>query len=227
MSDTFRPAAGRRPRGAARVTHSPGRRGLAALRVPLVAGVALTLCLLAPVGCAKAAKPAASPATQHAATGAGSENTEPASPRDDAVVWGVGGDSAFFVATAEQAADLTESGPYGRDVPKMEVKALDPVKLATLHQIVMGLDELDLDVDEPVDVDRPEGPWLVVIHDDVTAAIGRLGDGRLSAVSAAWAATDEWRGAPADGLIPYVRELRDLARQARPPARRLYLWMSL
>jgi hypothetical protein len=133
----------------------------------------------------------------------------------------------FFVATTEQAADAASSGPYGHEVPAMLAKSIDPVKVATLLRIIRGLADVDLNVADPVDVDRPEGPWLDVIHDEVTTAIAHLADDRISAVGTAWATTEEWHGAAASELIPMVRELRDLARQAHPPSHRLYLWMSL
>jgi hypothetical protein len=135
----------------------------------------------------------------------------------------------FFVTTADHAAALALPGPYEREVSAVLAQSIDPVKVASLYKLATGLDELVDSVHEPVDVDRPDGPWLVVLRDEVTAAIAGLSDDRLSAVSDSWAATEEWHrdGASAGLLVPIVRELRDLARQAQPPSRRLYLWMSL
>jgi hypothetical protein len=135
----------------------------------------------------------------------------------------------FFVATAAQAAAASLTGPHEHEVPAMLAKSIDPVKVATLYELAARLDDPLDDVDDPVDVDRPDGPWLVVIRDEVATGIAALPDDRLAAVSDAWAATEEWDldGAAAGLLVPVVRELRDLARQAQPPTHRLYLWMSL
>jgi len=134
----------------------------------------------------------------------------------------------FFVTTPEQATALARSGPNGRPVPMVLAKSVDPVKVATLHQLITGSSAPVDQVDEPVVTESESGPWLVAISAEVTGAIGALADDRLTSVGIAWAATDEWvlDGAASHELIPLVRDLRDLARRALPPAR-LYLWISL
>ena len=69
----------------------------------------------------------------------------------------------------------------------------------------------------------------MAIRDKATATIAGIPDDRLSTVAAAWAATTEWQadGAEPGHLEPLIGQLRDLARAANPPAKRLYLWMSL
>lgn len=146
-----------------------------------------------------------------------------------AIVPDVGVLTEFFVADADQAAALAVPGPLDSDVPTLLAKSIDPVKVATLYQIAAGLTEEVDETDDPVDTKRPEGPWLVVIRDEVTSAFAAVSDDLLPSVSQQWAATEEWTldGGTANDLLPVVRGLRDLARQAQPPDRRLYLWMSL
>jgi hypothetical protein len=135
----------------------------------------------------------------------------------------------FFIATADQAVAVSLSGPQDRDLPAVLAKWIHPLRLATLYAIAEGHGDTEVEVDIPVDVDRPDGPWLFAIRDEVTAAIAAVTDERLDSVGNAWAMTEEWqrdRG-PASEVISIFRELRDLARRADPPAQRMYLWMCL
>jgi hypothetical protein len=135
----------------------------------------------------------------------------------------------YFVATADQAAAVALRGPQDRGVPAVLAKWILPMRLGTLYAIAVGLGEADAEVDEPVDVDRPDGPWLMVIRDEVTATIAAVADEDLASVGNAWAMTEEWQRdrAPASEVVSIFGELRDLARQADPPTRRMYLWMCL
>jgi hypothetical protein len=134
----------------------------------------------------------------------------------------------FFVATFEQAALLGSGGPRGH-VPSVVAKRVDPVKVASLYRIATAAEARIGSVEDPVDVARPNGPWLLVIKDEVTAALAAMADERITEIADAWAGTEEWQR---DGVAPgHLRDLvgtiRDLARQADPPSVRLYLWMSL
>ena len=103
------------------------------------------------------------------------------------------------------------------------------MKVSTLIRIVSNGNGALEDAHEPVDVDHLDGPWLVVIRDEVTSAIAGVLDHEIPMVASAWAATEEWQtdGGDHEFLGPLVGELRDLARQARPPKERLYLRISL
>ena len=133
----------------------------------------------------------------------------------------------LFVADADRALELVEDGPaVADDVPAVLAKSITDVTLASLHRIAAPGSRAATEVTASVSVDRSEGPWLVVVADEITAAIAAIGDDRLDEVAHAWASTDEWRYATAEELAPLVRELRDVAREASPE-RRLYLWMCL
>lgn len=142
---------------------------------------------------------------------------------------GVGVLTDYFVATADQAAALALRGPQHGRLPAMQAKWILPMRLGALYAIIADLGEADPEVDEPVDVDRPDGPWLTVIRDEVTAAIAAVSDESVASVGNAWAMTEEWQRDPASAeeVIAIVRELRKLAQHAGPPARRMYLWMCL
>jgi hypothetical protein len=136
----------------------------------------------------------------------------------------------FFIASADQAAKLAEDGPQDASVPAVFGKDVDTVKIATLNRLIIDpAGELRLDIDEPVNVDQPDGPWLFVMRDEVTAAIGGLADDQISAAAQNWAATEEWLRDLGDSanLAPFLGDLRDLARRADPPVLRLYHWICL
>jgi hypothetical protein len=134
----------------------------------------------------------------------------------------------FFVADAAQALALAVDGP-GSEVPAVMAKSVDSVKLATLYRLVTGGHPVIDEVEAPIATDLEDGPWLTVISDRVTVALGQLPDHRIDEVADAWTATDEWRAdrAAREDIRVLLRDLRDLARQAEPPARRLYLWTCL
>lgn len=135
----------------------------------------------------------------------------------------------FFVTGPDRAALLAFTSLDGSGVPMFEAKSIDPVKVSTLFRIASN-GRADLaTVHDRVDVDRREGPWLVVIRDEVTEVIAGIADDEIAQVADAWAATQEWRLDHAEPgvLSPVLRQLRDLARQAAPPAERLYLRISL
>ncbi len=135
----------------------------------------------------------------------------------------------FFVLTAHQAALLLDNESAPAELPQVWAKWVDPVKVSTLFRIASNGDTELQDVDEPVDMDRPDGPWLLVIRDEVTQCFAGIAEHEIFRIADAWAATEEWQAQHADPefLGSLIRDLRDLAKQARPPTTRLYLRITL
>ncbi|GIJ44393.1 hypothetical protein Val02_12790 [Virgisporangium aliadipatigenens] len=146
----------------------------------------------------------------------------------------------YFVATPERAMTLADAGPGGQDVPKLELKWVEPGVLgSTLWAIIE-----DAPVPEgyglPFDIRRfsADGPMLFAceeythglsqISDGFVRALAALPDERIAPVAARWATAEEWGVEWAPGeLDDTVRGLRDLAREVRFPEQHMYLWWCM
>jgi hypothetical protein len=132
----------------------------------------------------------------------------------------------------------TADGRY----PATDVKGLDPVKLGALAQLVFnGAFEGDDDgsygstydvfigqISEPAHQESEDGPWVLRIPEELSAALRDLSDDELPTLAHRWHEAEEF---PLDGLsaedaLDYLRELKRLARAAEAP-KQLFLWMSL
>jgi hypothetical protein len=135
----------------------------------------------------------------------------------------------FFVASPQRATTLADEAYGATDLPAAFMMRVDSVKLAKLYSVITGDGVRRSDLDRPFDVDRPQGPWITVLHDDLVAAIGRLADDRIAAIAQAWAATEEWRrdGGDAASLAKVIRDLRRLASEVPGTEQRMYLRVSV
>lgn len=142
--------------------------------------------------------------------------------------------------TLEQATALAESGPAGENLPKLEMKWVEPAVLGSKlwaiiedapvlpgHKLPFDLDRFDA-VDNLIALSEDEMSGLQQIADGFVRVLAALRDDRISAVAARWATAEEWVGTWEPGeLDDTVAGLRDLARQVRSPDQRMYVWWSL
>jgi hypothetical protein len=146
----------------------------------------------------------------------------------------------YFVATPERAVTLAARGPHGADVPKLELKGVDPAVLgSTLWAVIEGapvrepysapfdLDRYDAVAEYVADSDE-DSHLLVQLDDDFVRVLATLPDERVAPVAASWATAEEWGGPLEPGTLDgLVLELRALAREVRSPDQHLYVWWSV
>lgn len=142
----------------------------------------------------------------------------------------------YFVAPsdADAVATLDRVGGPGRPGadggpawPTFETKGVDPfVTAGTLEQIVRGLDEEVDDPDPLATTDGGEG-MVVPVSPRLVAALAAADDAALRDAAQAWSCTEELAASTADDLLPVVRGLADLARQARQTRAGMYCWVSV
>lgn len=134
----------------------------------------------------------------------------------------------FFAANSEDIDDvLVQEGPYGR-LRTVEAKGLTEVSLAKLAEI-MGAGTYDAFVEriaEGREADSGEAGLLTVPIEfrDALAEADALHD-----IAARWAATEEltldgWR---TQDSLQVLRDLSELAREAKADGRDVWYWWSL
>jgi hypothetical protein len=115
----------------------------------------------------------------------------------------------------------------------MDFPGIEPVKLATLHTILIGAPLTDIDA--VVDRCPPEalpaaegGPWLFAIPDEVTRRLADLAEAERRTVAAEWGNTEEWAIDPEDLALfaTVIDALCAVARRARSCGSSLYAWVS-
>jgi hypothetical protein len=133
----------------------------------------------------------------------------------------------FFAARPEDIDDrLVEDGPFER-LPTIEGKGLSEVTFATLGEI-LGVGTYDDLIKRAAEGPQSENgeAGILTIPTEIRDALATLED--PDAVAARWATTDElqdwW---PQDELRILLRELSQLARDARSSDEQLWYWWSL
>lgn len=146
----------------------------------------------------------------------------------------------YFAASPQRAVTLAERGPAGEDVPKLEMKWVEPAVLGSTlwaiiedapvpdgHQLPFDLERFDAAA-QLMALSEEQTSGLVQIADGFVQALATLPDERIAAVAARWATAEEWTGPWEPGeLDDTILGLRDLAREVHPPDQHMYVWWSL
>ncbi len=141
----------------------------------------------------------------------------------------------FFVADRGSLDPANiEGGPEGT-YPTAQWKNVDTIKLATLENLLTGVD-YEIAVDRLMKNTRgdfgDEGPWIHEISENLVTALARVDSKRTREVAAAWIATEEWEadGAVAGEIESFEEMLTSfsfLARKAVAGRLGMYVWISL
>jgi hypothetical protein len=133
---------------------------------------------------------------------------------------------AFFAARTEDLDDrLVEEGPFER-LPTIEAKNLSEVTFATLGEIV-GVGTYDDLVERATKGPQAESgeAGVLSVPSEIRDALAEADD--LAPVTARWAATEELEGFWPDELQDVLRDVSQLARNARAAGQELWYWWSL
>ena len=133
----------------------------------------------------------------------------------------------FFPARVEEVESLVEAGP-ARTPEVVEAKGLSEVSLSTLGEIMQvgSYDDLVVHIgDGPQDQSGEAG--ILPLPDAFRDALASSTD--LDAVAEQWTATEEltmdgWQPSDAADVL---RDLAELARNAKADGRQLFYWWSL
>jgi hypothetical protein len=151
----------------------------------------------------------------------------------------------FFLASPEREAalDVQPGGPEGQ-FPTVSGKNVDQVKLATLLQILRGVERSS---DETAAITRQlpmvwrsdeEGPWVFRLPTELRDVLAAVPP-QLQDVACSWSLTEEWRLDSGlgpteqslqylvDELAQFLTELRALAVRSASGEGTLYLWLCL
>jgi hypothetical protein len=147
--------------------------------------------------------------------------------------------AALFVASPEAVEQWAiEQGLTPPEWAAIEFKRLETVKMGTLESTLTGVPYDDIDQDDLHNLVREggsEGPWISRLRQPLVDAPSALEDGRIPAVAAAWADTDEFKVRPSDKASPAVieelsgglAEMRGLAQVGRERDEPMFLMMGL
>ena len=139
----------------------------------------------------------------------------------------------YFIAGSDaQAAGTLNAvgGPEQAGLTTLQLKGVDPVvNLATLEGILTGADPMGIigEGEDPVADGGSEGPWILRVRPSLVTALGAADPGKLPAVAADWAATEEYEGTDPKELLDVLHDLGHIAKQSLDENRSLYCWMSL
>ena len=134
----------------------------------------------------------------------------------------------FFAARAEDIdEDLVADGPYGR-AQSVEAKGLTEVTIATLGDI-LGAGSYDSLVERAAEGRQAAGgeAGFLTVPTEIRDALATVDD--LKTVADRWVSTEELTldGWQAEEALEVLREVRELAREARAADRELWYWWSL
>lgn len=143
--------------------------------------------------------------------------------------------SDFFIADRGSLDPAKiEAGPDG-SYPTASWKNVDTIKLATLENLLTG-------VDYEIAIDRleknakgnfgNEGPWVHELSENLVSALGKLDPKRTREIAAAWIATEEWEADGADAgetdtFVEMLASFSSLARKAAAGRLGMYVWICL
>jgi hypothetical protein len=140
----------------------------------------------------------------------------------------------FFVATRAEVLAFDMSKSPSDCFPTHQVKGIDPIKVATLHTILVGGDLDDTEavvLRVPPDV-RHLGDGEVAIFEvprEVVHGLAGLTAGRAAEVGEAWLATEEFEGHgwESDEFDAWFKELREFMAGAVRADKPVFLWLCV
>jgi hypothetical protein len=140
--------------------------------------------------------------------------------------------SDLVIADRSEATAINEAeGGHLKQWPCLESKGIDNVKLGMLWSILseteydssfMGDDSI---LDQPSD----EGPWVMLVPEEMVSAIANLDDSRVETIGRVWAKIEEFEsdGWAEDSVLEYFKEFAQFAKNVQEQKKDLLLWMCL
>lgn len=137
----------------------------------------------------------------------------------------------LFAATESEASSLTLDDVPIQKFGGVDVKGLDPVPFATLHNILTGIDVQQAVLEQTLCREITElGPWVYQLPATLCAALAALSESESESKSATvamqWAATEElqrarWSVADAEAVLIQIIEL---CHRAASDNKSVFMW---
>jgi hypothetical protein len=140
----------------------------------------------------------------------------------------------FFIATRAEVLAFDMSKSPSDHFPTHQMKGIDPIKVATLHTILVGADIDDTEgvvARVPPDI-RHLGEGEVSIFEvprEVVHGLAGLTPSRAAEVGEAWLATEEFEGADWESseFDAWFKEFREFMAGAVRADKPVFLWMCV
>ena len=138
----------------------------------------------------------------------------------------------YSCSNSVEAFDFTEMPQ--EHFPTLQFKGLDPVKMATLHTLLIGADIDDVEavvarIPEPIH--EEDGGDLVVfaLPDAVVRGLADLDDNGTARLAERWVTTEEFKmeGWTRADIDPVLSELRTFMDEAVRVERDVFLWVCV
>ena len=134
----------------------------------------------------------------------------------------------FIAAEDDEIEAIGESLNPVEEWSGLQMRDVDPAKIATLHALLTG-DLFDDAVAhyEPVYVSDAEGAVILRLADELTERLAALDEDRLDDVALELAATEEFEDAgwEDEAIAAMLADLAELARLAESQEQALLVWM--
>jgi len=135
----------------------------------------------------------------------------------------------IVIGDADDAEAIGESFRPIEDWSGIELKGMDPAKLATLHSLVTG-ETFDEAIAKYyiVYAASDEGPWVIRVPDALTEKLAVLEEEALEEIGEELAGTEEFEmaGWPVEELQAVLAELSLLASSSLAQGYAMFVWMS-
>ena len=131
--------------------------------------------------------------------------------------------SELAIGGEDDAEKIGNSLP-SKDLGGVDLSGIDPVKLGTLHSIVLGTTH-DYDLEF---APSEEGPWVFKLQSSLVAALAAQDQAQQLDTAGRWLKTDEFSvdGWRLDNVVATVRTICEQARRASSTSCALFLWVS-
>jgi hypothetical protein len=132
--------------------------------------------------------------------------------------------SELAIGDEGDAEKIANSLPSA-DLGGVDLSGIDPVKLGTLHSIVLGK-EHDYGLEY---ASSEEGPWVFKFPRELVDALAVQTQAQQMDVAARWLTTDEFSidGWGLENVEATLRTICEQAKRASASSRALFLWVSL
>ncbi|MDP2316580.1 MAG: hypothetical protein Q8P41_27045 [Pseudomonadota bacterium] len=140
----------------------------------------------------------------------------------------------FFVATREEVENFDFTEMPRERFPTLQTKGLDPVKMATLHTILVGADLDDVEsvvarIPEPIHEEEDGELVVFALPEAIVHGLADLDDNEASRLAERWVATEEFKmeGWTRADIDPVLSELRTFMEEAVRSEKDVFLWVCV
>lgn len=140
----------------------------------------------------------------------------------------------FFAATRAEVDTFDFSEMPQEYFPTLQLKGLDPVKMATLHTLLIGADIHDVEsvvarIPEPIHEEDAGDLVVFALPDAIVRGLADLDDNGTARLAERWVATEEFKmeGWTRADVDPVLNQLRTFMEEAIRAEKDVFLWVCV